>query len=219
MKKERWGRVCTITVVGIMMTAVLKACTPVTVAPRPVVEGVVGVSEFPRDALEGGRVTVFGGVVPGPLPDTNMAGPPTTVAWFSNLGEEGKHERRYGLKPNSQAQYEIVLSSDGSGRTKWTMNEINPATKVRTSFRSGRVWACEDYHRPAAAREVGFRDCPRRVPYDSTERRSISIGNQLTSFANYIKGGETGSETRLSAEDGPIWISCTSGCCTLGAYN
>jgi hypothetical protein len=216
MNKKRWARVGGIALVGTVMIGVLKACTPMTVAPRPIVEGVVGVSEFPREARGGGFVTVYAGVVPGPLPDTNMAGPPITVAWFSNLGEGGRHERRYDWKPNSQAQYELVLSNDSSGRTKWTMNEIDLATKARKPVRTGRLWACDTvYH--SYTRAVAFKDCTRRVRYDPVELSMNPLGNRLASFASYVKGGDTGSETTLSAENGPIWISCTSGCCTLGA--
>ncbi len=217
MNKKRWARVGGIAVVGTLMMAAMKACTPVTIAPRPLIDGVVGVSEFPREAQGGGLVTVYAGVLPGPLPDTNMAGPPTTVAWFSNKGEEGKHERRYDWKPNSQAQYDLVLSNDGSGRTKWTMNEIDSATRARTPVRSGHLWACEDYH-PSAGRAVGFRDCPRAVQYDPIEFPLNAVNNQQASFASYITGRETGIEEMLPPQNGPIWISCTSGCCSLGKY-
>lgn len=215
MIKKRWGRVGGIAAVGAAMIVVLKACTPLTMAPRPILDGVVGVSQFQREAQEGGLVTVDAGVLPGPLPDLNMTGPPTTLAWFSNEGADGKHEKRYGWKPRSDAEYELVLSNDGSGRTKWTMNEINRATRARASIHSGHLWACEDYHAPAA-REVGFRDCPRTVPYDSAGLRSSRASEQVVSFASYLKGSETRSEEALSPQNAPIWISCTSGCCTMG---
>lgn len=219
MNKKRWGRVAGIAVVGIVMIGVLKACVPVTsvsTAPRPIVEGVIGVSEVSREAQGGGFVTVYVGVVPGPLPDTSMTGPPTTVAWFSNVGEGGKHERRYDWKPSSQAQYEVVLSRDSSDRTRWTrwtMNEINAATKVRTPVRTGRLWACDREPPSYTARVVRFKDCTQRVQYDPRELTLHTMGNQLASFASYIKGG--GSE--VDEANGPVWISCTSGCCTLGA--
>jgi hypothetical protein len=225
MNKKRWVRVGGIAVVGTLMIAAIKACTPVTVAPRPLVEGVVGISEFPREALGGGLVTVYAGVLPGPLPDTNMTGPPTIVAWFANKGEGGRHERRYDWKPDSLAQYDLVLSNDGSGRTKWTMNEIDSATRKRTPVRSGRLWACEMHPPFYTSRAVGFRDCARAVRYDPIEFRlntvktqPVSLAGYITSFATYIKGSETRSEEKMSAENGPVWISCTSGCCTLGAY-
>jgi hypothetical protein len=226
MNKKRWARVGGIAVAGILIIAATKACKPVTIAPRPIVAGVVGVSEFRREARDSGLfVTVYAGVMPGPLPDTNMTGPPTTVAWFSNQGERGEHERRYDWKPNSQAQYDLVLSNDGSGRTKWTMNEINSVTGVRTPVRSGRLWVCDTKYHASTAREVGFRDCARAVRYDPIEFRlntvktqPMSLAGYITSFATYIKGSETRSEERMSPENGPVWISCTSGCCTLGAY-
>jgi hypothetical protein len=152
-----------------------------------------------------------------------MAGPPTTIAWFSNYGERGKREKRYGWKPDSQAQYDLVLSNDGSERTKWTLNETNSTTKARTPVRTGHLWVCEEYH-PSYSREVGFKDCPRRVvPYDAAEvgltpvrNRVASFASHITSLASYVKGTEEEANETMAAQDGPIWISCTSGCCTLG---
>ena len=222
MNKQRWGRVAGIALVGIVMISVLKACVPATSvapAPRPIVEGVIGVSSVSREARDGGFVTVYYGVVPGPLPDTSMTGPPTTVAWFSNVGEGGKNERRYDWKPSTQAQYELVLSTDSSGGprwtrwTRWTMNEINATTRVRTPFRTGRLWTCDRDPHSSTARAVRFKDCTQRVQYDPRELSLHTMGNQLTTFASYIKGGETETDEA----NGPVWISCTSGCCTLGA--
>jgi hypothetical protein len=227
MNKKRWARVGGIAVVGTLMIAAIKACTPVTVAPRPIVAGVVGVSEFRREARDSGLfVTVYAGVVPGPLPDTNMTGPPTTVAWFANEGEGGRNERRYDWKPRSKAQYDLVLSNDGSGRTKWTMTEIDSATGKRTPVRSGRLWVCDTQRPFYTSRVVGFKDCARAVRYDPIEfplktvkTQPASLAGYITIFATYIKESDTRSEETMSAENGPIWISCTSGCCTLGAYN
>jgi hypothetical protein len=220
MNKKRWGRVGGIAV-GTVIIVVLNACNPPppvptrpTIEPRPAIEGVVGISHFLRVAQDGGFVTVYGGVLPGPLPDTNMTGPPITVAWFSNVGERGQHERRYDWRPNSQAQYDLVLSNDGSGRTKWTMNEINLSTRVRTPVRTGRLWACDTVDHSYTARAVGFKDCPRTVHYDPRELGLNPMGNRLSSFANYVEG----LATEVDEATGPVWISCTSGCCTLGAY-
>jgi hypothetical protein len=217
MNRQRWGRIAGIAI-GMVMIIVLKACArpaiPIRpmIAPGPVVDGVVGISHFVREARDGGFVTVYAGVLPGPLPDTNMTGPPITVAWFTNVGEGGKHEKRYDWKPNSEAQYELVLSNGSPGRTRWTMNEINLATKGRTAVRSGRLWACEDYH-PSPSREVGFKDCRPGIRYERSESGLNPMGNHVASFASYLKG----LEAEADEANGPVWISCTSGCCTLGA--
>jgi len=216
MNKKRWGRIGVVAVIGAVVMSELHACaTPMTLPPRPLLEGVVGVEQFQRDAKEGGVVTVDAGVIPGALPDTNMSGPPVTVAWFSNEGEGGKHEKRYGWKPNSDAEYDLVLSNDGSGRTKWTMNEINRITRASTPFRSGHLWGCELYHPAATTRQVGFRVCPQPVQYDSSEVSLNPGGRHVASFASYILASEAGNEDALTVL-GPVWISCTSGCCTLG---
>ena len=161
-------------------------------------------------------MTVDAGVFPGALPETNMSGPPTTVAWFSNEGQGGKHEKMYGWKPNTDAEYELVLSNDGSGRTKWTMNEINRVTRGRTAARSGHLWTCDGmYHMTAGLREVGFKECIPGIPYDSAEARSNSDNGHLARFASYTMPSEAGNLEAFTVV-GPIWISCTSGCCTLG---
>jgi len=217
MNRKRWGRIGAVAVVGAVVIAEMNACVaPITLTPPPLLDGVVALGQFPREAREGGFVTVDAGVIPGPLPEVNMSGPPTTVAWFSNEGEGGKHEKRYGWKPNTQAEYDVVLSNDGSGRTKWTMNEINRATRARTAVHSGHLWPCEpDWHATAGKREVGFKDCPQPIQYDSSEVGLNPDARDLAIFASYAPPRETGNEETLTVSP-PIWISCTSGCCTLG---
>jgi hypothetical protein len=218
MYKKRWGKIGGVAVIGAAVLVGLHACattTTTTLSPRPLLEGVVGVEQFEREAKEGGVVTVDAGVVPGALPDTNMSGPAETVAWFSNEGQGGKHEKRYGWKPNSDAEYYLVLSNDGSGRTKWTMNEINRATGASRPFRSGHLWGCELYHPTATTRQVGFKVCPQTIQYDSSEVSLNAGGDRLARFASYTFEPEPGDEDALTVL-GPVWISCTSGCCTLG---
>lgn len=217
MNTKHWGRIGAVAVVGALVMGEMNACAaPMTLTPPPLVDGVVALGQFQREAREGGFVTVDVGVVPGALPETNMSGPPTTVAWFSNEGEGGKHEKRYGWKPNTEAEYDLVLSNDGSGRTRWTMNEINRATRGRTAVHSGHLWTCEpDWHPTAGKREVGFKDCPQRIQYDSSEVALNPDPRRLATFASYIPPDRTGNEETLTVSH-PIWISCTSGCCTLG---
>jgi hypothetical protein len=217
MNTKSWARIGGVAVIGAVVVAALNGCAaPVTLTPPPLVDGVLAQGQFQREAREGGFVTVDAGVVPGALPETNMSGPPFTVAWFSNEGEGGKHEKLYGWKPNTQAEYDLVLSDDGSGRTKWTMNEINRITKGRTAVRSGHLWTCEpDWHPIAGKREVGFKDCPQRIQYDSSDLSLNSDPKKVAAFASYIPPRESGSEEALAVSP-PVWISCTSGCCTLG---
>jgi hypothetical protein len=222
MNRKRWGRVGGIAVVGMVMIVVLNECATrpeipsrPTMEPRPVIEGVVGISHFTREARGGGFVTVYAGVVPGPLPDTNMTGPPTTVAWFANVGEGGKREKRYDWRPSSQAQYELVLSNDGTRRTKWTMNEIDLGTRARTPVRTGHLYACDIEPHTYSMRMIGFKDCGRHVLYDPRELSLSPLESQPTSFASYLKGGDAALDEAI----GPVWISCTSGCCTLGALS
>jgi len=164
-----------------------------------------------REAQGGGYVTVVVGVLPGPLPTLNMPeGPGTAVAWFSNEGQGGKKEKRYGFKPRSAAEYELVLSSDGSGRTKWVINEVTRGSLARQTHSSGHLWLCDPDH-PATLRDAGFKDCPTRVEYDSTAIASLGL-RELIQFASHIES----DEGENLPQNAPIWISCTSGCCSLG---
>jgi hypothetical protein len=225
MNRKRWGRVGGIAVVGAAMIGVLKACAPLPAPSGPTVEGLAPISHFKRDATGGGLVTVYVVVWPGPLPDLSMTGPATKIASFSNYGEGGKHEKRYDWKPDSQAEYDLVLSNDRSGRTKWEMIETNSTTQTQMTTRSGHLWACDTTYHPSLAREVGFKDCGRKeIPYNKIELSLSPVRNQLasfasylTSFVSYIKGSDAEANETLPVQDGPIWISCTSGCCTLGA--
>ena len=217
MNRKRRGRIGGVALAGAAVMAELNACAaPMTLTPPPLVEGVIAVSKFQREAVGGGVVTVDAGVIPGALPETNMSGPPTTVAWFSNEGEGGKREKRYGWKPNSQAEYELVLSNDGSGRTKWTMNEINRASRGRVPVRTGHLWVCDDrYHATVGLREIGFKECTPGIPYDPTEDASNSGSGLPVRFASYRAPAET-SDGEILTVSRPVWISCNSGCCTLG---
>ncbi len=207
--RGRVGAIAVITAVAIGGVA-----CPFPSAESPIVAGLVGIHSESREALGGGYVTVDMGVIPGPLPDTNMIGSPTIVAWFSNRGEGGKREKRYDLKPRSDAEYELVLSSDGSGRTKWTMNEINRATLVKTAFHSGHLWTCDPTDHSALSRAVGFKDCTRAIDYDSYSPGGVQERHRMIVFASNNDVGSE-DEDRMSAS-APIWISCSSGCCTLG---
>lgn len=198
-----------------LVTAVLGGgltCTPPELAP--LVPALLGIHTESREARGGGLVSVDVGVLPGDLPDTNMVGPATTVAWFSNRGEGGKREKRYDLKPRDQAEYDLVLSNDGSGRTKWTINEINRVTLARTPAHSGHLWACDPMDHSSLSRWVGFKDCPRAIEYDTYSLEGVNQRHPMIVFASNTEAALE-SENRMDPR-APIWISCTSGCCTLG---
>ena len=165
-----------------------------------------------REAQGGGIVTVEVGVIPGPLPAFDVPpSAPTTVAWFSNAGEGGKKEKRYGFKPRSEAEYELVLSNDGSDRTKWTLNEVSRRTRERLAHSTGHLWLCDpNDHAVDGRRDADFKDCNAPVLYDSAQITAAVPG--VMRFASL-----TGVGARVAPPlNAAIWISCTSGCCSLG---
>ena len=195
----------------------LTACAPSTrpgelVLPHGMSIATLVSKPVQREAQGGGTVTVEVGVIPGTLPAFDAPpGVPTVVAWFSNAGEGGKKEKRYNFKPRSEAEYELVLLNDGSGRTKWTLNEVNRRTLARTAHMSGHLWACHAYSQPEGApRDADFKDCDRAVQYDSAMAKGAD--RKVIHFAA-LSGAGANSASQLTAA---IWISCTSGCCSLG---
>lgn len=197
---------------GAVLIATLQGCCP----PVPPGGLILLAKSQPREAEGGGRVTVDYGVVPGAMPESTMsAGPEISVAWFSNRGEGGKKEKRYGWKPRTQAEYELVLSHDGSGRTKWTMREHSRlgGRPSWVAVRSGHLRPCTPGpdHPPTTYRDVDFRDCQPGIPYDPAETAS-SIASAIVRFAAHTTDGDGG----FPPENAPGWISCDGGCCSLG---
>src|SRR5947207_2038708 len=164
---------------------------------------------WPRDAAGGGLVTVDVTTLPGPMPSWNVPPvTPDTIGLLSNHGEGGKHEKRYDLKPNATATYKLVLSNDGTAKTKWTLYEKVGGSL--SSHRSGHLWACDTAYHAPLLRAVGFRDCSLTVTYDSLET-ALATPLRNIKFASYLMP-LLNAPTKAAA----IWISCNSGCCSLG---
>src|SRR5689334_22830577 len=137
--------VVALVVIGVAIMAELQACAPRPMSPPDLAPGVFAVRQFRRVA-EGTNtppdsVTVDVTIFTGPVADTNMSpGPPITFASFSNRGEHGRREKRYAWRGRPVFRYELVLSNDGTGKTKWTMNEINIITHSSTEHAHGHLW-------------------------------------------------------------------------------
>jgi hypothetical protein len=178
-----------------------------------------GALPFWRDAAGGGYVTVYAAARPGAIAayDTPPTAP-TVYAVFNNNGEHGKHEKRYDFKKKTDAFYYLILSRDpdpSSTQTKWELWEKTKTNKDSTLHLSGHLWQCESYHDVAPSREVGFKDCQRKIPYNPSEtaggRITSSEYGALARFASLRS-----EESDLTLLNAPIWISCTTGCCSLG---
>jgi hypothetical protein len=172
---------------------------------------------FWRAAAGGGLVTVNTAVQPGSVVSWNS--PPaaaTTYALIDNNGENNKREKRYDLRKNTEAYYSLVLSADpNSTRTRWQIFEVT-GKKDSTLHRSGHLWPCDNYEHMPKTREFGFRDCTVPIPYDPRETNSTGAAAMepggLFHFASSIKS----EDSELLIQDAPVWISCTTGCCSLG---
>jgi len=201
--------------VGVLLAAV-HACNPRLNPgpPRSTVAPAVSHAQHQRYAESVGSVTVDVTVFGGPVPDTNMTGGSVTVAEFSNVGEGGKKEKRYKWRPRGAAnyKYELVLSADPKAkRTRWDMVEVNQVTRARVSYKSGHLWSCDPRDHPASGRAANFKACALPVEYDPSELAGIPQGASVR-FASYLRNEDAES----LQSDTPVWISCNSGCCSLG---
>lgn len=204
-------------IVSAVLVAGMQGCSPaVDPAPYPALRldiGLIpGVRSWRREAVGGGFVTVNTAPSTGSLADWDTPPAAATVyAFLNNDGENNKRERRYDLKKKDDVHYEVLLSNDGSGRTKWELVEVANFGLTRTSHRSGHLWRCEDEH-AAAGRQVGFRDCTLPVEYNSGEIASTEQSGFLARFASHVISGDPA----FTPERAAIWISCNTGCCSLG---
>jgi hypothetical protein len=207
-------RFVVIPMVGVLAAGALSCNTGLKPPPPGPIEGQIqGYSiaqSFQREAKGSGFVTVDVAVLPGPLPAWNVPpGSPQVIGWFSNRGEGGKHEKRYDFKPNRDTVYELELSNDSTSRTKWTIYERHGAT--RTVHRSGHLWVCDATMHGSVGRAIGFYDCMAPVTYNPSELSALAPASPYF-FASFVKPDEK-AELLLSAA---AWISCTTGCCSLG---
>ncbi len=216
----RRRKTAVVVLVSATVIAAIQSCATVEV-PLLDVSMLPGALPFWRDAAGGGFVTVNTAVQAGPLAVWNAPpATPTTYAIFDNNGELSKHEKRYDLKKNSNAYYSLVLSKDQgtTSRTKWELLEWRQVNgkKVSAVHRSGHLWQCEQYLHTPTSREVGFKDCPAPIPYDPSEGApnpiALSEYGAIARFASSIKS----EDVDFTIQNGPIWISCTTGCCSLG---
>lgn len=204
-----------VVIVSAVLVAGSQGCATVDPVPTPTtprydVSLLPGARSWLREAQGGGFVTVNTAATSGAIADWDTPPTSTTVyAHIDNNGEGNKREKRYQLKKKDDARYQLELSDDGSGRTKWELIEVASFTLVRTRHRSGHLWRCHEEH-VAADRQIGFRECTLPVEYDDGIAATEQSGF-LAKFASHLISGDAALDPRAA-----IWISCNTGCCSLG---
>jgi hypothetical protein len=215
---------------GVAATLVMTfGCTSVlvtpTVSPTVWTGGGTHIVQRVAKGCPSCRVTVAVTAIPGPLPDLSAPpAAPTVVAYLASVGEGGRNEKRYDLKPGSQAEYELELSRDGS-RIRWTIIEKTLPALTRSLHRTGHLAPCDSIHW-SSGRDINFKDCAIANIYDPRETASSAKLLQLAfaSSPNDPLGRQSiPLVTSLWVDalvsrppyDAPGWISCVSGCCTL----
>ena len=219
---------------GVAATLVLALdCTPLKPPVGPIRPGVVafglGGTHIVQRVAKGCAactVTVAVTAIPGPVPD--LSAPPASplvVAYLANVGEGGKHEKRYDLKPSADAGYDLELSADGS-RIRWTILERVSGSATRVRHRTGHLARCDTIPHSYSERDINFKDCSIPNTYDPIETTALNAGPLQLAFASSSTNpvGEEPIplpfpsrwvEAIVTQQDGPGWVSCTSGCCTL----
>ena len=208
-------------VVVIVLAVLIAGSQGCTTVPDPVpypapsldVSLLPGARSWQREAEGGGLVTVNTAPTSGTLAVWNAPPPvPTVYALLENNGENNKREQRYKLKKKDDVRYRLVLSRDPSStRTKWELIEVSLLTLIPTAHRSGHLWQCDEEHVPPG-RDIGFKYCTLPVEYNDDETAAIEQPGFPARFASHsIPGGAA-----PPIERAPIWISCNTGCCSLG---
>jgi hypothetical protein len=174
------------------------------------------------------RVSVAVTAIPGPVPD--LANPPAfpmIVAYLANVGEGGRNENRYDLKPSTQAGYELELKKDGND-IRWTIIETMSGSNAGVAHRTGLLKQCDSDSHYSPGRDINFKDCRWSNNYDPRETAAMNARVLQLAFASSpsnprglqsIPLGFASSwvEAIVSRPpwDAPGWVSCKSGCCTL----
>ena len=175
-------------------------------------------------------VTVAVTAIPGPVPDLSAPpASPVVVAYLANAGEGGKNEKRYDLKPSSQAGYELELSRDGN-RIRWTILERLVGSATRTRHRTGLLAWCDSIPHSPSERDINFKSCAVPITYDPIETAMLSANPLQLAFASWSRNAGDDQPIPLPfpsrwldaivskpPNDAPGWVSCKSGCCTLAA--
>jgi hypothetical protein len=203
--------------IGGLVAALCYGCSGVNPDPyggvlsRNSIQGFVILKSFQREAKGGGFVTVDVALKPGGVPSwSSPPVSPDTIGWFSNRGEGGKHEKRYDFKSAPDTVYQLVTSYDGSGRTKWTIYELQGL--AHTVFKSGHLWPCDSFPHTVYLRDMGFKSCGLPVTYPESELAFTSAPSHYF-LASFVRTDSDDEELLLSPA---AWISCTTGCCSLG---
>jgi hypothetical protein len=223
-------------VLGILLAVITLGCPPsrTTVVgyppgPSPSMVPGGGTHIVMRDAAGcSSCVTVAVTAIPGPLPDLSAPPPsPVVVAYLANAGEGGRNEKRYNLKPSSQAGYELQLSADGN-RIRWTILERMVGSATRVQHRTGHLAWCDSIPHFPSERDINFKNCVGPIAYDPIETAAIDAKPLQLAFASFASSplGEqpiplpfpsrwVDAIVSSGSSDTPGWVSCKSGCCTL----
>ena len=209
---------------GVAATLVVTlACTTLWMGAGP------GTHFVQRDAKGcSSCVTVAVTAIPGPLPD--LSAPPASpiiIGYLANVGEGGRHEKRYDLKPNSEAGYKLQLSTDGT-RIRWTLLEQMSGDTTWVQHRTGHLARCDTIPHSWKERDINFKDCSIPNTYDPLETAAVNAKPLQLAFASSARNPLGGQPIPLpfpsrwvdaivsnGPNDAPGWVSCKSGCCTL----
>jgi hypothetical protein len=148
----------------------------------------------------------------GKTDDVGTNKPPTKDRLVALVTNDGQYsEAMYKMKPSSEAIYFVRLKGgNGSSQSEWRLVEFGlEEGKVDHNFAKGKIIEC-DTHKPNES-AVGFKNCGRIKP--SSAAKSMSWFASATIILSRLVGGNADAQAR--PYDDALWISCTSGCCSL----
>jgi hypothetical protein len=119
------------------------------------------------------------------------------VVYVRATNQGNAEEARYGMKPGRNIEFYVVVLPDTGGTMKWRLEQLNTSAGSRqhTSIGTGPFISCNHAWVPGA--KADFKTCANSaMAHDSV----VKLGLRL-------QGGA----------DDPIWVSCSGGCCTVGA--
>jgi hypothetical protein len=103
-------------------------------------------------------------------------------------------EDRYGLKPDKQIEYYIVVLPGAGQNGQWQLEEVvtTPGSRSHTKVGSGVFRGCNHPYRPGRVNRANFYTCANSPQTDSVQRSGLVMFDPKTD---------------------PVWVDCAQGCC------
>jgi len=105
-------------------------------------------------------------------------------------------EDRYGLKPDKQIEYYIVVLPGTGQNGRWQLEEVvtTPGNRSHTKVSDGVFRSCNHPYRPGRVNRANFYTCANSPQSDSVQKSGLVMFDPKTD---------------------PVWVDCDHGCCLV----